>query len=364
MKKRITNKVTVKLILLNIVAFIVSTVVFISIGNVFVHRLFKKTGDRFIRTYNVYSIIIISIPIMVFLTIFILGINKRVKYLKYIINRVSNIHDDIYLDNISLNGNDELTELANSINIMSERLKENYEKEKGIEQSKNELIASVSHDLKTPLTSIIGYVELLKNETYNSDEEKKEYIDIIYNKSNRLNMLIKELFEYTQLDSSNIKLDLTKVDMVQFVHQLVGEHIYFFNEKNVKVEFEDTDKNIYCLCDVEKIIRVFDNVIKNAEKYCYENSVFKIAIKKEKSKVKISFQNQGENFSDEDLNKIFERFYRRDKARTDTNEGSGLGLAIAKKIIEIHDGDIWAESQDSTIKINILLNILDERVSS
>ena len=178
MKNKIYNKLATKLIFLVIFAFLVSAIIFVGLASVGMYYMIfnsNKVGNNVVQTYNIYSITLIIIPIIIFVAIFLFGINKRIRYLKYIIIKVGSITNETFIEELDFKGNDEITDLANSINIMSNRLKENYEKEKKIEKAKNELIVAVSHDLRTPLTSIIGYLELLKDDKFTYEDVQKDY---------------------------------------------------------------------------------------------------------------------------------------------------------------------------------------------
>ena len=283
------------------------------------------------------------------------AINRKVKYLKYISKSVTNIKTQKYLNPIEIKGRDEIAQLAEDINTMSERLKENYEKEKKQEEAKNELIVAVSHDLKTPLTSIIGYLELLNNDKETFTKDHQEFLKVAYEKSKNLKKLIEELFEYTKLSNNYVKLNKVPFNIAVLVNQIVGEHVLFLSEKNINVEIECTKNELVCEIDMQKFIRVIENLVKNAEKYSYRNSIFKIIMWEDEKNIKLSFINEGDTISKDDLVKIFDEMYRIDKSRNAEIEGSGLGLPISKKIIELHEGRIWAECNGKKINFNIEL---------
>ena len=359
MRGKIFNKIAFKLILLIVIGLSVSSIMFAYINNRFNFWFLEKINEippvQVVNMFNLYSAIIIITPIVTFIIIFLLGISKRVKYLKYITNSVSVVKDEVHLEELSLKGKDEITELAKSINIMSSRLKENYERERKIEEAKNELIVAVSHDLKTPLTSIIGYLELLKDDKFVYEDVQRGYLNVAYGKGVSLNNLINELFEYTKLANNYISLEKIPFNIAILVNQVVGEHIPFFTEKSIKVEIESKSQEIYSEIDIQRMVRVIENIVKNAEKYSFHNTIFKVSILEIDNNIKISFQNIGESISNEELEKIFDKMYRLDKSRTSENEGSGLGLAISRKIVELHNGRLWAECNGNTIQLNILL---------
>ncbi|WP_312060241.1 HAMP domain-containing sensor histidine kinase [Anaerotignum sp.] len=354
MRKRIINKVAIKLLILIPIDIIISLIFFASV----ISMINQIVGDN-VEFYQKYGALIaigsFVLELVVFAAIFLIAINSRIKYLKYISNSVTNINTQQYLNPIEVKGNDEISQLAYDINTMSERLKENYEKEKKQEEAKNELIVAISHDLKTPLTSIIGYLELLNNGKESFEKSQQEFLEIAYEKSKNLSKLIEELFEYTKLSNNYMKLNKVSFNVAILVNQIVGEYVLFFSEKDIKVEIECDKNELICEIDVQKFIRVIENLLKNAEKYSYRNSTFKIIMGEDDENIKLSFMNEGHNISKDDLLKIFDEMYRIDKSRNAEQEGSGLGLPISKKIIELHGGKIWAECNGNKICFNIEL---------
>lgn len=289
-----------------------------------------------------------------FLAAFLLLVNRKVKYIKFLTNEVKDIKDAGFGKTIKVKGEDELAQLCTSINNMSLELGEKIQREKRVEQNKNELITNISHDLKTPLTSIVGYLELLQGKDI-SEEAKEEYLKIAYNKSLRLKELVNELFEYTKLTSHDLKIEKVNFNISNLINQIVGESILDFSERNIEVVLKNPYKELYFPMDVKLFSRVIENLVKNAEKYSDFNSIFSVVVEESENSIDIAFINKCEEVTEEDLNKVFEKFYRLDKARTSENEGSGLGLTIAKKIVELHDGQLTAEICGGFVKFNIEL---------
>jgi Osmosensitive K+ channel histidine kinase len=354
MKKYVINKIGIKLLILIPIVMIISLFYF-----AILMRILGNIGDTnpgFLQEYGIPITIICFISaLIVFVVIFLIAINGRVKYLKYISKSIINIKAQKYLNPIDIKGSDEIAQLAEDINTMSERLKENYEKEKKQEEAKNELIVAVSHDLKTPLTSILGYLELLNNDKGTLTKEQKEFLEVAYGKAKNLQKLIEELFEYTKFSNDLVKLNKAPFNIAVLVNQIVGEHILFLSEKNITIDIQCTENELVCEIDMEKFVRVIENLVNNAEKYSYRNSIFTIKMWEDAKSIKLSFINNSDNISKEDLEKIFDEMYRIDKSRNAEIEGSGLGLAISKKIIQLHGGRIWAECNGNTISLNIEL---------
>lgn len=324
----------------------------------FVHNYVLSRQDILTESdYNLLALSIFIIGILVFICSFLLFINKKIRYINYIANRVKRIADEDFGLTLEVRGNDELAELCDNINYMSKELKNKFEHERELENAKTELITNISHDLRTPLTAIIGYLDILKNEKFNIEEERTDYINSTYNLSIKLKTLIDELFEYTKLSSSEVNLELVEVDICSILNQIIGEYTPAFESKELNVVSHIPDTELFVKVDVEKIIRVFDNILNNAEKYSYKHSDITINVENNKDVLIISFSNKGEHISKEQLNKLFKRFYRVDTSRSSNVEGAGLGLAISKKILELHKGEIWAESAGELITFKVKLQL-------
>jgi len=193
-----------------------------------------------------------STAIVAFILIFIFLIRKKIMYLKLISNTVQHIASGELGQTIDIKGKDELSQLALNINYMSQELEQKFIHERLMEKEKNELITNISHDLRTPLTSIIGYLKLLKDGQYKHEEQLQEYFETIYSKSLRLKHLIDELFEFSRLSSPDVKLNLSDVDMVSLLQQIVGEYIPIFEEQQLTVQNLITDEDIHVVIDIEK----------------------------------------------------------------------------------------------------------------
>ncbi|MGL4773935.1 MAG: HAMP domain-containing sensor histidine kinase [Clostridium sp.] len=292
----------------------------------------------------------------IFIITFILLINKKIKYIMFLTKEVKGIKNEGFGRTIEVKGKDELSELCMSINEMSVELKDRIDKEKEIEKNKNEMITNISHDLKTPLTSLVGYLELLNKKDI-TDEAKEEYIKIAYNKSLRLKELVNELFEYTKLNNHNLKIEKVEYNISNLINQVVGESILDFLEKDIEVKLENPYRELIYQIDHKLFTRLIENLVKNAEKYSDSNSVFQVRLKELEYTIEISFINKCEEVREEQLDKIFEKFYRLDEARCSDNEGSGLGLSIAKRIVELHNGDLTVAKCGDNIEFKIVLFI-------
>lgn len=354
MKKRKYKSLAVKALWVAIISFIICYIIMVLSFYLYAWVLFNY-ARTLENQFNLLFLLPTFITVISFILIFLLLVNRRLKYFKYIIKSVKKIDSLEFLSNLEEEGNDEFTELAKSINIMNARLQARLKKEKEIEDSKYELITSVSHDLKTPLTSIIGYLDLINNHRYEDENSRDEYISIVYHKSIRLKELVNELFEYTKLTSNDVKLELHRFNVSALINQLVGESIIDFNDKEIEVVLENPYKELYANIDVKLISRVFENLIKNAEKYSDSHSTFKIIVDSSEEYIIVHFINKCKGIKEIDVNKIFERFYRLDNARSSESEGSGLGLTISKKITELHQGYLDAEKDGENLLLKMKL---------
>lgn len=295
--------------------------------------------------------------VIIFVFVFMRITNNKMKYIEEISKGLKVIASGNLSYRINEKGKDELRNLALNINYMADEVNSKIEKERLVEKTKNELITNVSHDLRTPLTSIMGYLGLVKEEKYNSEEQKREYLNIAFSKAERLKILIEDLFEFTKLTNEEIKLNLTEVNIVEFISQLTDEMLPLFEEKELKVIQSYPQEKAMVLLDSDKMLRVFENLLTNAIKYSYKDSEVKISLWMVNKEVFISVKNRGDHMDRNKLKNVFDRFYRTDESRNSNTGGSGLGLAIAKNIVTMHGGKIWAESLGNNITFVVKLNV-------
>lgn len=249
-------------------------------------------------------------------------------------------------------GKGHLKELAHDINNIKEGLKKSVENEIKSENMKTELITNVSHDLKTPLTSIINYIDLLKREDI-EPENARDYINILDKKSQRLKVLIEDLFEASKAASGSMELNISKIDVGQLLKQALGENDERFKESNLNVKLNLPEEKIFINADGKRLYRVFENLLSNIVKYSLSNSRVYIDMFKEGNEVVIVMKNISAYELSFDTSEITNRFKRGDSSRT--TEGSGLGLAIAKSIVELHNGSFKIEVDGDLFKSIIKL---------
>ena len=350
------NKIGIYLIL-SVIGALIAAIEFIALGMTcvvkFMPDVTSYVTENYLLAMNMIYIVVL-LGIAVFLLVFTLFVNKKVKYIKFLSSEVKVIKDEDFGKTIEVRGQDELAELCSSINNMSLELREKIDNEKKIEQNKNELITNVSHDLRTPLTSILGYVDLLKQNGFEDKDKFVEYISIIDERSKSLNTLINELFEYTKLNSHDIKLNYSTVEICSLVEQLSGEYSLIFKKEGLELISEIPEEDIFVDIDIQMIVRALENLLINAKKYSVRNSQVLVKLLQESNDIVISVENKVENISQDDLDNLFERFYKVDKARK-TGDSTGLGLSIVKRVVELHKGLVKAELINGVIKFKIIL---------
>lgn len=247
-----------------------------------------------------------------------------------------------------------LSDVEAQLNTIRERALRDAQAVREAEQRKNDLVVYLAHDLKTPLTSIIGYLTLLRDEPQLSREMRERYTQIALGKAERLEDLINEFFEITRFNLTHLELEKQPTDLTRMLEQVVSEFQPILTEANLTCRL-DMPKKLLCPCDPEKLSRVFDNLLRNASYYSFPGTQVQIAGGVEDGTITLTMTNVGKTIPQEKLNRIFEQFYRLDSSRATQTGGAGLGLAIAKEIVELHGGTIRAESVDDTVTFTVCL---------
>lgn len=287
--------------------------------------------------------------LVAFIALFYFLTSKKMRYIEKISEGLLQIAKNDLDYSIEIQGEDELAKLAANINSMARELKRSIEGERNAEKTKGELITNVSHDLRTPLTSIKGYLSLVRDGKYKDEKELCDFINIAYNKSEKLEVLINNLFEYTKLNNKGINLNFECISLNELLDQLIEELYVICEESNVVIKKQLWSKKIFANVDGDKIARVFENLLTNAIRYVPKPGEIMVSLWSEDKYIMLSVENKCENINEAQLKKIFDRFYRADESRSESTGGSGLGLAISKSIVELHGGEIWAEVQDENI---------------
>ncbi len=281
---------------------------------------------------------------------------------KILLNNIIKYLDEVSfaLDKMSKDTSEEIS-LSKELQFLESRLNKTrttiLERErlaKLEEERKNDLVLYLAHDLKTPLTSIIGYLSLLSEVNDMDVYQRAKYTNITLDKANRLENLINEFFEITRYNINKIVLYKDKIDLSLMFEQMVEELYPLTIEKNNQINL-NINHNLELWGDSDKLGRVFNNILKNAVNYSFDSTSINVSINEDTENVLIEIQNQGEDISEAELNNIFDMFYRADTSRSSKTGGSGLGLAISKEIVKAHGGNIFATSNDGLINFKIIL---------
>ncbi|MDD4729867.1 MAG: HAMP domain-containing sensor histidine kinase [Dysgonamonadaceae bacterium] len=257
--------------------------------------------------------------------------------------------------------NEELIQLPVELNFVEDRMNQikqdairNALRAQEAEQRKNDLIVYLAHDLKTPLTSVIGYLTLLRDERQISEELQSRYLSVALDKAERLEDLINEFFEITRFNLSHISLEVSQVNLTRMLEQIIFEFQPILAEKSLEIYLE-CPEYLEIKLDGNLMERVFDNLIRNAVHYSFKNTIIDIVVKDEPYQVILYFRNRGNTIPKDKLNRIFEQFFRLDPSRASQTGGSGLGLAIARQLVEAHQGTIQAHSENENIEFQLTL---------
>ncbi|MGE5677860.1 MAG: sensor histidine kinase [Pseudomonadota bacterium] len=308
---------------------------------------------------HVFLFIILFLLLFSLLTIvfYLMLVKKRIRYLEEIIRAIGNISNGDLDVVIPVKTTDELGKMADTINSMAYRLKTSTEEERRLEKTKNDLITNVSHDLRTPLTSALGYIDLINHTDCKEEEKLRKYATIAYEQCSELKTLIDELFEFSKLSNPGIVLNIAQISMNEFLEQVIVGFIPELEQIGMEYRLKLPGEKIAVNADPVLLARVFDNLVNNAIKYGLEGKYFDITLRKENEEAVVGITNYGEPIAKEDLPYVFERFYRANKARSGKKKGSGLGLAIVKSIVELHNGSIEASSSDGGTVFEVRLKI-------
>jgi signal transduction histidine kinase len=267
------------------------------------------------------------------------------------------IADGHFDDRVPIKQNNQLGDLAYYTNRLVTQLKQSLDDERRAEQTKNELITNVSHDLRTPLTSILGYLGLIEQDRYRDEVELRHYVQIAYEKSQRLHVLIQDLFEYTRMRHDSLPVQQVRLNLTELLEQLLLQNRITLEEAGMQgtIHRPGTGSGVYVVGDPNKLVRVFENLLMNAVLYGREGKRVDITVRAEGSEAVTDVVNYGDPIPAVDLPHLFDRFYRVDKSRTAHSGGSGLGLAIAKSIVERHGGTIGAASDSGQTRFQVRL---------
>ncbi|MCX8129515.1 MAG: HAMP domain-containing histidine kinase [Clostridia bacterium] len=278
----------------------------------------------------------------VFAVLFTIRISRRFSQLYNGINSFELGNLDVSIPD---NSRDELGKLARNFNNMSGKLKKQFDQDKAFQEERRKLVSNISHDLRTPLTSIIGYSESLENGVYENEEERNKYIGIIRRRALYMEKLLGELLEFSRMESGNFELDRSKNDLAELCRELLIEYMPILQDKDIELNADIPDYPVPAEFDRDRISRVLRNLMDNAVKYGCEGRYISLSVRDTEKTVQVEIEDRGNGIEREHVERIFDRFYRADKSRNTRDGGMGLGLAIADEIVRRHEGRIEVKSE-------------------
>ncbi|HWT26651.1 MAG TPA: HAMP domain-containing sensor histidine kinase [Mobilitalea sp.] len=340
----------------------------IKIGSVSYHLIAIHSAERkgiFKLNRGTFEILILSFLIVGIASILVILIISRF-FTQMLVNNImipirklvdgaGRIEKGILEEPILYEGEDEFEMVCKSFNKMQESLKAGMEKNAAYEKARTDMVSGISHDLRTPLTSVKGYIKGLKDGVANTPEKQELYLDIAYKKACEMDVLLQKLFYFSKLETGNMPIYPVRIDFVKFMNEFIYENADYYKEKKLEISLSVQNDNHFVKIDKEQMSRVIANIIENSIKYKvheWVNVAIEIAGNDDNEIIIIT--DNGIGIPEEKLPHLFEQFYRADEARNSKNKGSGLGLFIAKYIAEQHGGSIIAENRGG-LSIKIML---------
>lgn len=307
-----------------------------------------------------FMLVTVIATICFFIIYFLLFIKRIVKDMTYISDRIIDIADGKSDEKIIIERQDEIGEIAGRINEMTEQINQLITSERDALQSNKDLIACVAHDLRTPITSVKGYLDLALDTKHYDLEQRQKYVRIAKTKANRLEYLIHDLFNYTKLTSGEITLHRSKIDLVQLVEQMVEEFYPLFQEEELECTTKYNISYLEMNMDGELIARAVQNLLSNAIKYGKDGKHVYVELECLEQEVQIRVTNYGLVIPEESIKHLFDKFYRVERSRNVKTGGTGLGLNIAQEIVHLHGGRIQVTSGASGTCFTIALPLHKE----
>ncbi|WP_233147181.1 HAMP domain-containing sensor histidine kinase [Paenibacillus selenitireducens] len=311
---------------------------------------------RFIPRQFIYILVFMAI-VSVCLALFYRHEKKRYVTIRihHMIEEVRYIAAGNFHRQVEVVDNYELGALAVNINNIVVQAQKSMEEERMAEKIKNDLVTNVSHDLRTPLTSIVGYLNLINEDKYRDEVELRYYTQILHDKVTRLHELINDLFEFTRMQNKGLMLHKEPINLAEMLDQLAVQFHIQFQQAGMECRQNYEVRHPIVPADGRKLVRVFENLISNAITYGKEGKYIDIKLQDTEQAVIVDITNYGEGIPAIDLPHIFDRFYRVEKSRSEYSGGSGLGLAIAKSIMDLHEGDILVSSDMESTTFQVRL---------
>lgn len=358
---KIKTRLTITAIIMVVVPLILTCASFVTLGMFRFGNIYRKVGPRpnpedlyeipsaMLQTFIIQLLLAITLILVITSLIITTTTYKSVAKPVWKLNEAMRQIAEGNLDySVKTDGNDEFSELCNNFDVMRRALKESMETKIKYDQDNRELISNISHDLKTPITSIKGYCEGLIDGVADTPEKMDKYIRTIYNKAIEMDSLINELTLYSKIDTNRIPYDFNRIDVNDFFNDCVEEIGLDLDSKNIKLTYSNyVECGTRIIADPEQLRRVINNIIGNSVKYMDKDAgTIDICVIDRNDSIQVEIEDNGKGIAAKDLPNIFDRFYRTDSSRNSSKGGSGIGLSIVKKIIEDHGGYIWATSKE------------------
>ena len=308
--------------------------------------LLPRVGGM-LRELAVLVILVLLITALILVVWLYGSIIRPIGYLQKATREIRDGNLDFALE---VDGNDEISDLCRDFEQMRRRLKENAEEKMQYDSESKVLISNISHDLKTPITAIKGYVEGILDGVANTPEKLDKYVRTIYNKANDMDRLIDELTIYSKIDTNRIPYEFAQIDVEEYFSSYAEEMRMDLESKNIELTYYNyLTEDVRIIADAEQLKRVMNNIISNSVKYLdKKRGIINLRIRDAGDFIQVEIEDNGRGIARKDLPYIFDRFFRADASRNSSTGGSGIGLSIVKKIIEDHGGRIWATSKEGT----------------
>ena len=327
----------------------------------------RKSFLMQIQQVKKFLFLLVTIAVLLYIAIFLLYFHlfthKTSDYLAEISNGIDEIAKGDFHKSVRVAGEDEIANIAEKINNMTREIQILIENEREYEKEKSDLITNVAHDLRTPLTSIIGYLDLVRNKSELTNEEREKYVTIAFDKSKRLEKLINDLFEFTKVGAERVQVHAVDLNFKKFMEQMVEEFYPSFEDAGLECIVQDELIRGHLMADPDLLARGIANLFSNAVKYGKDGKVIKVRLKEDEKNIYLKLTNFGEIIPEEDLTHIFDKFFRVENSRSVETGGTGLGLAIAKKVILLHHGKISVSSdyKGTVFSITLPIGELEEK---
>lgn len=287
--------------------------------------------------------------LLLFVVLLLLVFVFRYAQLRKNVRTLNRIVDEIRLGNLNqrfrIHAHDRsLHELSGSLNKLIDQLQQTVERERFLEEARRKMISNVSHDLRTPLTSLLGYIEALQQDGTLTAEERADYLDIVARKGKKMTELFQEFFELSKLESDDAVVQVQKVNMTEKVQEVIISFYHQFTGAGITPDLQIPERPLYVFGDPSLIERILSNLLSNALRYGHDGGVIGVTVREELDRVFVEVWDRGKGISAADLPHIFERLYTGEASRNATLQGTGLGLTITKKLVEKQRGEIFVTS--------------------